>query len=134
MAADPASALLHTRVEHRDRVAIVIAQGELDVSSATRLPEAVADLGPAGGGGEAVVIDMAGVGFMDSSGLRALLDCERACREAGRPFALARPTDSVRRVLELVDLLETLTVLDDLAPQSLAAVADAPSEDPSGTS
>jgi anti-anti-sigma factor len=132
MASDPASALLHTRVEHRDRVAVVIAQGELDVASAPRLVAALDGLGTAEGG-EAVVIDMAGVGFMDSSGLRALLDCERACRESGRPFALARPTDSVRRVLELVDLLETLTVLDDLAPQSLAAVADAPPGDPAGS-
>ena len=126
MATDPASALLHTRVEHRDRVAVVIARGELDVASSSRLLEAVAELGGAGGHGGAVVIDMAGVGFMDSSGLRALLDCERSCRDGGRPFALARPTDSVRRVLELVDLLDTLTVLEEVTPQTLAAVADAP--------
>ena len=125
MATDPASALLHTRVEHRDRVAVVIAQGELDVASSPRLIEALTELGGGGHGG-AVVIDMAGVGFMDSSGLRALLDCERWCRDAGRGFALGRPTDSVRRVLELVDLLDTLTVLDEVTAQTLAAVADAP--------
>ncbi len=128
MATDPASALLHTRVEHRDRVAVVIAQGELDVASSPRLLDALGELGGAAG---AVVIDMAGVGFMDSSGLRALLDCERSCRDAGRPFALARPTDSVRRVLELVDLLDTLTVLDEVTPQTLAAVAEAAGEEPS---
>ena len=126
MATDPASALLHTRVEHRDRVAVVIAQGELDVASSPRLLEAVAELGEAGSLDGPVVIDMAGVGFMDSSGLRALLDCERWCRDAGRGFALGRPTDSVRRVLELVDLLDTLTVLDEVTAQTLAAVADAP--------
>ena len=126
MATDPASALLHTRVEHRDRVAVVIAQGELDVASSPRLLDAVAELGGAGGRDGAVVLDMAGVGFMDSSGLRALLDCERSCRDSGRRFALARPTDSVRRVLELVDLLDTLTVLDDITPQTLAAVVEAP--------
>lgn len=128
MATDPAGALLHTRAEHRGRVVVVIAQGELDVASAPRLVDAMAELGGGGSDG-AVVIDMAGVGFMDSSGLRALLDCERSCRDRGRRFALARPTDSVRRVLELVDLLDTLTVLDDVAPQTLAAVADAPAEE-----
>ena len=104
-------------------------EGELDVASASRLVDAVAELGGGGRSDGAVVIDMAGVGFMDSSGLRALLDCERSCRDGGRRFALARPTDSVRRVLELVDLLDTLTVLDDVTPQTLAAVADASGEE-----
>ena len=129
MATDPASALLHTRVEHRDRVVVVIVQGELDVASSPRLVDAVVELGGAGGGDGAVVIDMAGVGFMDSSGLRALLDCERSCRDGGRRFALARPSDTVRRVLELVDLLDTLTVLDEVTAQTLAGVADAPAEE-----
>lgn len=128
MAGDHASALLHTRVEHRDRAVVVVAQGELDVASAPRLLDAVHEVTGSATDG-AVVIDMAGVGFMDSSGLRALLDCERSARVAGLGFALARPTDSVRRVLELVDLLDTLRVLDEISPQTLAAVVEAGGED-----
>ena len=131
MAGDRPSALLHTRIERRDAVAVVVAQGELDVSSSSRLVDEVVGL-QAEDGPEAVVVDMTGVGFMDSSGLRALLDCERSCREAGRAFALARPTEAVRRVLELVDLLEALTVLDDVTPQALAGLGAGGDADTAG--
>lgn len=78
---------------------VIVAEGELDLVGAPRLLEAL----PVGGD-EPVVLDLGAVGFMDSSGLRALLDLRRACTEAGRTLTLARPSPPVLRVLELVDL------------------------------
>ncbi len=49
---------------------------------------------------------------MDSSGLRALLEARQACADAGRPFAIARPSDAVLRVLELVDLSREFEVVE----------------------
>lgn len=78
---------------------VIVARGELDLVGAPRLLQAI----PAEGSSP-VVLDLEGVQFMDSSGLRSLLEARQACVDAGRGFAIARPSDAVNRVLELVDL------------------------------
>jgi anti-sigma B factor antagonist len=122
MATDPGGVVLQTRIERHEGVAVVVATGELDVATAPRLLDEVRRANADGPPGP-VVLDAAGVGFMDSSGLRALLDAERAAHEAGRPFAIARPSAGVRRVLELVDLIDQMSVLDDLSPATLARLS-----------
>jgi len=78
---------------------VLVASGELDLLGAPRLTQALpTDLD------RAVVADLSGVTFMDSSGLRALLDLRNACERQGQTLTLARPSDAVRRVIELVDL------------------------------
>ena len=91
---------------HPDAV-VLVASGELDIMGAPRLAEAL----PAGGE-TAVIIDLAAVEFMDSSGLRSLLEARKAAADAGRPFALARPSAAVARVLELVDLTREFEVVE----------------------
>jgi anti-anti-sigma factor len=49
---------------------------------------------------------------MDSSGLRSLLEARQRCLDAGRGFALARPSEAVQRVLELVDLTGEFDVVE----------------------
>jgi anti-sigma B factor antagonist len=95
---DDTAAAFRARAERRGDAVVIVAEGELDIVGAPLLIEAVPE------GGEPLVIDLEAVGFMDSSGLRALLAARQGCLESGRPFALARPSDAVRRVLELVDL------------------------------
>lgn len=48
-----------------------------------------------------VVVDCSKVTFMDSMGLRFLLEVQQAATEAGHNFALANPSKPVMRVLEL---------------------------------
>jgi anti-sigma B factor antagonist len=97
---------VHTR---RSPGALVVApQGELDLTGAPRLLEAVRS----DGGRERVVIDLESVSFMDSSGLRALIEARRISADLGRGFALARPSDAVMRVLQLVDLTAEFELLD----------------------
>jgi anti-sigma B factor antagonist len=86
---------------------VVTAEGELDLVGAPRLLEAIP-----GPGDEPVVLDLGSVGFMDSSGLRSLLEARQACLDGGRAFALARPSDAVQRVLELVDLSSEFDVVE----------------------
>ena len=80
---------------------------ELDLVGAPRLLLALPTDGTA-----PLVLDLASVGFMDSSGLRALLEARQACLDAGRTFAIARPSAAVKRVLELVDLTGEFEVVD----------------------
>ncbi len=103
---DDTAAAFRARAERRGEVVVIVATGELDLAGAPLLAEAVPD------GDEPVVIDLESVGFMDSSGLRALLEARQRCLESGRPLALARPSDAVRRVLELVDLKREFELLE----------------------
>ena len=86
---------------------LVVADGELDLVGAPRLLDALP-----GAGETPVVLDLGGVGFMDSSGLRSLLEARQRCRDMGRDFAIARPSEAVRRVLELVDLTGEFDVVE----------------------
>jgi anti-anti-sigma factor len=101
----PSPGTFRARVERRAEGVVIVAEGELDLVGAPALAEAIPEAGD-----EAVILDLAGVGFMDSSGLRALLEARQRCLDAGRPFRIARPSDAVRRVLELVDLAREFEV------------------------
>jgi anti-anti-sigma factor len=85
-------------------------RGELDLASAHELMDAVALL-CAQGASEAV-LDVGGLEFMDSTGLRAILSVEALCEQHRCAFSLTpgpdRIHDQVRRLLEITGLLERL--------------------------
>lgn len=95
--------------ERRNGATIVAVQGELDLSTHERLSEqltAAASDGP-------IVVDMSECGFIDSSGVRALLLGARATEQAGnQPIALAAAGEQVQRILELTGLAGTISVHD----------------------
>lgn len=95
------------RVEDGPDGVVIVATGELDILGAPRLAELMPREGTS-----PITIDLAGVDFMDSTGLRALLEARTAAAQAGRPFALARPSPAVSRVLELVDLMSEFEVVE----------------------
>jgi anti-sigma B factor antagonist len=59
---------------------------------------------------EALVIDMDGVEFMDSSALGLLLTTQQRLRDHGIRFLLANPSRGVRRMLELTGVADALSV------------------------
>jgi anti-anti-sigma factor len=73
--------------------------GELDISNADEAREIMeAELE----GGSALVIDLSGLTFMDSQGLRLFLQLVKRAQQIGlSPVVLMDPTDEVRRVLEI---------------------------------
>jgi anti-sigma B factor antagonist len=56
-----------------------------------------------------VIVDLADVSFLDSSGLRALVHGARALESTGGRLLIEGASGAVARVLELTDLLERLT-------------------------
>ena len=104
---DPSPGTFRARADHRPDGVDIVAEGELDLVGAPALSEALA-----GSGSGPVILDLGGVGFMDSSGLRALIEVRQSCLEADRPFAISRPSEPVRRVLELVDLEREFEVVE----------------------
>lgn len=88
-------------------VAVITATGELDLSGATLLEaelERLADEPELG----AVVLDLRGLEFMDSSGLRLVVLADMRAREAGRRFALVAGPETVHRVFEITRMSERL--------------------------
>jgi anti-sigma B factor antagonist len=93
-------------------MAIVRPVGELDLSGAAVLEAELDRLveDPELG---AVVLDMRGLEFMDSSGLRLVVVADMKAREAGRRFCLVRGPETVHRVFEITRMSERLDFVDD---------------------
>jgi anti-anti-sigma factor len=81
---------------------------ELDVGTSDALLRRVRELEPDAG---PVEIDLRGVTFIDSFGLRALMEADRRIAErAARPRLLVAPRGPVERLLQLTLLDRTLDV------------------------
>jgi anti-sigma B factor antagonist len=77
--------------------------GELDMYSESQLRHAIAGLD----GDDTirgVVLDLANTGFLDSSGLRAMLSAERRLESQGRVMKVRSPSPLVARLLEVTSL------------------------------
>ncbi len=86
--------------EHADNVAIVILTGaQLDASSAEEFKR---DIAPVLEGHGQVIFDLGQLGFIDSSGLGALLSCLRHLQARGGDLKLCNISKSVRALFELV--------------------------------
>jgi anti-anti-sigma factor len=89
-----------------DGVVTVALRGELDLASVRRLEELL--VGVEERQPERIVIDLADLAFIDSSGLRVLLLADARAREHGRMLLLTPGTEPVRRVLEMTGALDLL--------------------------
>jgi anti-anti-sigma factor len=81
--------------------------GEIDAHTAPDLATAMAQL-PAGD----VVVDVGDVSFMDSSGLRVLIDVAARARETGGELIIAHPTPGITRLVEISGLSGQLRLVD----------------------
>lgn len=80
--------------------------GEVDAHTCSRLKAALDELLAPGERGPDIVIDMAGVTFLDSSGLRVLLGAAKEAEDLGGHVRLRAPSDGVVRLLEITGLAE----------------------------
>ena len=86
-----------------DGRAVVVLRGELDLATGAPLADELQSLMAAGA--SSVVVDLAGVTFLDSTGLGTLLEARRL----GAELSLRNPQGRVRRLLDLV-------MIDGLVP------------------
>ena len=89
------------RVERDNGDGVVRLVGELDVATVSRADEALA---AACASSARVVVDLAELTFMDSSGIRILLQHWSVQRERGGELVLRAPTPAVRRLLDLLGI------------------------------
>ena len=94
--------------KHRPQVVLQFA-GDLDVATANEVHKQMLglELRP----GDQLVLDLSGLTFMDSTGIRLILQASEYARMHGAGFAVVRPPDGVLRVLTLIGLDEQLELI-----------------------
>jgi anti-anti-sigma factor len=90
------------------RKAVIALTGDLDFAGAATLERELAELEDS-----TVVVDLRGLGFMDSSGLRALAVAALRAQDAGRRFALVPGAAQVMRVFDITRMRERLDFVAD---------------------
>ncbi len=84
----------------------LVVAGDLDLTTADRLDRALRDAERAEP--RALVLDLSGVTFFDSTGLQILLDADVRARTATRRFVVRTGAGEVARVLALTDVTSRL--------------------------
>ena len=87
-------------VQRDDGVATIVVSGEMDLATVPRLSAAVAEHGDA----RLLVLDLNAVTFIDSTGVRVLIEADRACAGSGSRLVVLAGDGPVRRVLGLCEL------------------------------
>ncbi|MFL6090278.1 MAG: STAS domain-containing protein [Aeromicrobium sp.] len=102
-----------TRTETEDDGrTVVLAEGDVDLATAPMLREALGRVLQNPG---SVVVDVGGVGFIDSSGLNALVWGHQQAQKSGGSLSLRRPSPMLCRLLEIT-ALDSLLLIDDGDP------------------
>lgn len=100
-------AAAQVRVEERDGGAVVHVSGEIDIATTPDLDDAVDRITA-----PTIVLDLAEVTFMGSSGLASLLRASRHATELGGSLELRAPSRPVRDLLEMTHLTDRFTITD----------------------
>lgn len=83
--------------------------GELDLSGVDAFDATLQAIGPHV---RSVVIDLAGLTFVDSSGIGCFLRARAAALETGSSLLLRSPSPQVRKVLDVIDLGQSIEIVD----------------------
>ncbi|CAN5647360.1 hypothetical protein BH10ACT1_BH10ACT1_07450 [soil metagenome] len=104
----PRTALLDLTVEAGPTATITLV-GELDPATAPQLEAAVEELltDPAV---KRIVLDLAGLTFLDSSGLRVFVTARQSLTERSGELALRGPSANTQRLLDITGLGEIISV------------------------
>ena len=87
------------QTEERNGARIVTSTGRVDESTATEFTERlIAEAGAVRG---KLVLDLSGIAYMSSRGLRALTLAQREGTRSGSTLLLARPNETMREILAI---------------------------------
>ena len=94
-----------------DNRALTYLHGELDACSVSCLR---ARLIPVAMTGRDIVIDVAGLDFVDTAGVVALIDLQREARRAGGSLRLTKLPRRLRRLLQIAGMKHKFTIVDQV--------------------
>jgi anti-sigma B factor antagonist len=102
MGLGPQLVLETTRIGSHD---VIVASGEIDLASAPKVESAIE-----GFSGQPVVLDLRRVEFMDSAGLKVLLNQRSRLEESGGSLRLVVGEGAVVRLLELTGVTDAFSI------------------------
>jgi anti-sigma B factor antagonist len=102
MGLGPQLLLETTRIGSHD---VIVAAGEIDLASAPRVESAIEQFA-----GQEVVLDLRGVEFMDSAGLKVLLSQRSRLEDSGGALRLVLGEGAVMRLLELTNVSDAFLI------------------------
>ena len=97
--------------EHANAYSVVAVRGEMDLHTSPKVQGAIERASENNGVG-AVVVDMSGVAFMDSTALSALVRSKEALQKRGVALRLAAPSDAVGRIFSVTGFKDFFEVFN----------------------
>ena len=111
-------------IDRHDDVVVGVLSGEIDLSNAMELEEAISDAVPNTARG--VVLDISALTYIDSAGVRMLISLAGKLRWRGQELVLAAPPDSrSRRVLSMAGVGSTIP-LEASVSEARSLLRDSP--------
>jgi len=101
----------HAEVQPLDGSVVVRLHGELDMATSPALSRALSSA--LNGGGTPVVVDLASLTFMDSTGIAVLLNACRLADESGGSFVVRSPSRAVLKAFRLTGVDSILSIEPD---------------------
>ena len=114
---------MEVHVRNHESAAIIEVQGEVDLYTSPRMREAIVQTASAKA--PTVVVDLSGVGYMDSSGVATLVEGLQLSRGYGGAFRLAGLGGAVREVFKFAKLEKVFEIYPD-ATRALAGPRSSP--------
>jgi anti-sigma B factor antagonist len=102
--------ITHSPYKHCDLVKV---KGRIDSYTAPQLAETFNKITDEGR--YKIVLDMSGLEFMSSAGLRAMINTQKVCKRYNRgELSLVSIPDNIRSALDLAGFIPLFTIFDDV--------------------
>ncbi len=105
--------ILEVDTEDREGLVQVSLRGELDLSTVEKVEDELRRVEERAG--KLLILDLSGLTFLDSTGLRLMVTADQRARKAGRRLAIVKGPETVHRVFTITKLDERLQMVDDVA-------------------
>lgn len=104
--------MVDINVQSMKRVDLITVSGRVDSSTAHELEETLDSR--ISDGRYNLVLEMSGVDYLSSAGLRALVAALRACKKRGGDVRIANPSERVSEVMSLAGLDQLFETYEDV--------------------
>jgi len=109
--------LLRFEREYVEGTVLFHFSGDIDISN---MPLLWSNLKAACEDGDNVIVDLSGVTYVDSTGLKALLDCHDIFVGRGQRFAIAGPPTTLLKILNIVGLDKSIPIFPSIKAAIIA--------------
>ena len=100
-------------VENKPRIFVVSLTGKLDGTTYAELERKI-DYLMAEGGAKVITLDMAGLEFISSMGIRVIFKAKKDLARSGGAFFMARIPPPIVKALEIIDALPSMQIFSSI--------------------